>query len=639
MKKKLDPRKRISVLLILCFIGICVVVGRLFWLQFLNPEYKQKMLELTRKTVDLYPERGQIYDRDGYVFAYNEKGYVLYLFPTEIEDKAMVSKQLQEILNIDATDVDAWFSEESMVTVDREITAEQGEQLLAIESGGISVITQNRRRYPDGQLSGAVVGFTNQEQVGTIGIESYYDNELKGVQGKTQLYAYSGGIPVPYEQQELYPAKKGNSIHLTLDAKIQQIILEEGMKAYEDMTPKKMSVIAMNPNNGQILGMMDFPALDAAHPLMGRTEDEEHALNTADDATRLDMQYQMWRSFSFQDVYEPGSVFKVITAAAAFEEGTASEDTVYHCDGYVTDIPGVTIRCWRHYDPHGDLTFVEAMDESCNVAFVQMIRDLGKEKARAYMDAFGFGKITNVGLPSEAEGIMPENPELINEATFATNSYGHGVATTPLQMLNAICATVNGGTLYQPQIVKAIESDGQTQEIAPKPLRRVISEETSGEVRYLLQHGVEHGTADGGAIPGYKIGGKTGTSVKFVDGEYSQDVIVGSFVGVYPADNPEIAILVVMDEPNAYPSGNTTAAPLAQKIIKAYIDQKGDEPTEEIIEDVDNPTLIDATFPAEGEEPIITDDEHDHEHHEEHYDDNSDATDESNEELTIDEEE
>lgn len=606
MDKKTNVTIRIGVLLGLCGLFVLIILGRLFWLQLMNTEYKQQMLELTRKTVDLYPERGQIVDKDGYVFAYDEKAFVLYLFPQEIEDKGGVAKQLQNILGVDEQKTSEWLTG-NFTTADVEISAEQAEQLMAIESGGISVITQNQRRYPDGKLSGAVVGFTNREQIGTVGIESYYDRELQGVMGKTQLYSYSGGIPVPYQQEEVYPSQKGNTIRLTIDAELQKIMLEEGQKAYEEMTPKKMSIIAMDPNDGRVLGMLDFPALDANEPLEGRTPEEKEELETLTDDRRLEKQFQMWRSFSFQDIYEPGSVFKVITAAAAYEEGTADEDTVYHCDGLVTDIPGVTIRCWRYDDPHGDIDFTEAMDESCNVAFVEMIRTLGKEKARTYMEAFGFGEITNIGLPSEAEGIMPEGPASINEATFATNSYGHGVAVTPLQMLNAIAATVNGGTLFQPQIVQEItDEQGQVKEsFQPKPLRRVLAQETSKAMRRVLQHGVEHGTADGGFIPGYKVGGKTGTTVKFIDGAYTQDIVVGSFVGVYPADNPEIAMLVVVDEPNAYPSGNTTAAPLARKILERYIALRGDEPTEELPETEFDPTVVEGALPANADESIL----------------------------------
>lgn len=602
-KKPIQPQKRLSALLIFCAIGVVIIVGRLFWLQFLNTEYKQKMLELTRKTVTLNPARGEITDRAGYALAYDEKSYVLYLFPEDIEEKNELRAKLVEILDVMEEQVNEWFSQEGEVRVDMQLENEQADAIQDLEISGISLITQNQRRYPEGLLSSGIVGFTNADHNGVMGVEQYYDEELRGIPGKMQLYSYGGGIPSPYEQTTLYPAKKGNTIALTLDATIQDIVMKQGRIGYDTFTPEKMAIIVMNPNTGEVLGIGDFPALDANQPRQGRTEAEKKEIERLNEQQKVDKYNEIWRSFSFQDVYEPGSVFKMVTAAAAYEEGTATDDTVYHCDGYVTDIPGVTIRCWSYYDPHGDLTLTEAMDESCNPSFVQMIRQLGKVKSRHYIDAFGFGKPTGIGMPSEEGGLVPPGPESINEADFATNSYGHGIAVTPLQMITAISAIANGGTLYQPQIVYEIkdEQGNVVQPFEKKPLRTVISEETSLRMRELLEHGAIHGTADGSHIPGYRIGGKTGTSIKVVDGAYTSEVVVGSYAGVFPAMNPEIAVIVVVDEPKESTSGNTSAAPIAKLIIQEYIRIKGIPPTEPIESDVpDNGTVDPITYPVES---------------------------------------
>ena len=585
--KTVRSKRRLSVLLVLCGIAVALIIGRLFSLQVLDSSYRQKMLEYTRKTVEIAPTRGQITDREGYALAYDEQAFVLYLYPDELKDEDPKNqKDIQEILQVDDEQMTTWMNQTGDVHADIPLTADQVKKLEKIQTRGLSIMTQSQRRYPDGGMSSAIVGFTNDEHVGTMGVEAYYDEELRGTPGKTQLFSYGGGIPVPFEQQTVYPAKEGNRLALTLDAAIQDIVMKQGNIGYETFTPKKMSIIVMNPNTGEILGLGDFPSLDASNPRAGRTEEEKKELETLSDEKKLDKYYDMWRSFSYQDVYEPGSVFKMITAAAAYEEGTARDDSIYHCDGYVTDIPGVTIRCWSYYEPHGDLTLTEAVDESCNPAFIQMIRELGKEKSKKYIDAFGFGVRTGVGLPSEEIGLIPPGPEEIDEATFATNSYGHGIAVTPLQMVTAISALANGGTLYQPQIIHTItEADGTVvQSFEPKPVRQVISEATSKKMLELFEHGAIHGTADGAHIPGYRIGGKTGTSVKFVDGAYSSEIVVGSYVGLFPADRPEIAVMVVVDEPQESTSGNTSAAPIAKLILQEYIRIRGIQPTEPIEE-------------------------------------------------------
>lgn len=586
MKNTINTKKRISVLLFLCAAVVVLIAGRLFYLQLLNPEYKQKMFELTRKTIQLFPTRGQITDRHDYSLAYDESAFVLYLFPDEIEDRAEIKKELQSILGMEEETIDGWLSGTGIVQADVDVNQEQADLLMAVETRGISVITQSQRHYPEGALAGSLIGFTNRDHEGTIGLEAFYDSELKGIPGKTQLFSYAGGIPVPYEQQMQYPSKVGYTYATTIDTAIQEILIEQGRIGFEKMTPLKMSILAMDPNTGEILGWADFPALDSANPRAGRTEEEKEELASLEEDDRVNKYFEMWRSFSVQDVYEPGSVFKMITAAAAFEEGTANDESRYFCDGAIHDIPGVVIRCWSYDDPHGELSFTEAMDESCNPAFVQMIRGLGKEKSREYLEAFGFGTPTGIGFPSEAEGIVPPGPEEINEATFATNSYGHGIAVTPLQMLTAVSALANGGTLMQPQIIHHVtDAAGQPIEtFQPRPVRTVISESTSQRMLELLEHGAVHGTADGAHIPGYRVGGKTGTSVKFVDGSYSAESVVASYAAVFPANRPEIALLVVVDEPQDSFSGNTTAAPVAKAILEEYIRMNGLEADASLME-------------------------------------------------------
>lgn len=607
MKEKTQPkkirneRKRLGVLLGLCGAVALLVLIRLFWLQIASLETRAKAVHYTRNTEPILPERGTITDRNGYIFARDEKIYKLQLFFDESVDRKVVRKELLDTLSLPEADVNEWMKREGFVDPGVTLEAPQAEAMLKKDVTGIHIRIETARRIPNGLLSSGLVGFTTADHEGAIGVEAAFNTFLRGTAGKKRLFSYSGNIPTPYQEAEVFPAKRGYDIALTIDAGIQEILMKRGAEGQEQFTPAKMSVIAMDPNTGAILGLADFPALDANRPRAGRTAEEENRLKNLTEEERLDMYYDMWRSFSVQDVYEPGSVFKVITAASAYEEGTATDNDVYQCDGYVTDIPGTTIRCWSYYNPHGAQTLTEAMDNSCNPAFVQMIRKLGKAKSRQYIEAFGFGNQTGIGLPAEGEGILPPTPDEINEAVFATNSYGHGVAVTPLQMLSAISAVVNGGTLYQPQIIHEMKDEfGNTVDaFRPKPIRTVISERTSERMRELLEHGAKYGTADGAYIDGYRIGGKTGTSVKFVDGAYTTEQVVASYVGVFPADKPEIAVLVVVDEPVGSNSGNTSAAVIAKWIFEDYIAMHDLAPTEAIENteksEPDNPV----TYPVE----------------------------------------
>jgi cell division protein FtsI/penicillin-binding protein 2 len=228
MKKTIHVKRRISVLLGLCALIVALIAGRLFYLQILNPEYRQKMLELTRKTIELFPTRGSITDRDGYTLAYDENAYVLYLFPEEIEDKEALRQQIMEILPADQETVDTWLNGEGTITADIDISQEQADALMAIEARGLSVITQNQRRYAESLSAGSLIGFTDQDHRGAVGLEAYYEDLLKGTPGKMRLFSYSGGIPVPYEQEVQYPKKEGYSLSLTIDSALQEIVVEKG---------------------------------------------------------------------------------------------------------------------------------------------------------------------------------------------------------------------------------------------------------------------------------------------------------------------------------------------------------------------------------------------------------------------------
>ncbi|MDO5718004.1 MAG: penicillin-binding transpeptidase domain-containing protein [Tissierellia bacterium] len=598
-KDKSSFNNRVKFIYAICFIMALVFVLRLFFLQVIGGEnYKQIAEEQRKSKIEIPPERGEIYDSNMTPLALSINVNALYLFPAEIKDKTGVSMFLAEILNERYEDILKKIELNESFKLSSKLSNDQTAKIKNRKLAGVKIVNEKSRYYPEGDLASYIIGFLDHEGHGEYGIESSFDKELYGESGLRTVSISPSGDIIPYDKQEEKKADQGDSVVLTVDERIQELLGRYSREVYAKYKPNKMTIIVLNPNNGDVLGLDNYPKYNSNNPRQPRTVEEREKWESYSEEELLDAYYAMWRSFAINDIYEPGSVFKFITAAAAVEEGTATDSSVYHCDGVVKDIPGIELKCWRWDDPHGDQNLVEAMDNSCNPAFIQIARDLGKEKMYKYINDFGFGVETGIRLPAEAKGIIHESIDSITPAYLATMSYGHGIAVTPIQMVTAISAVVNGGNLYTPRIVKEIIDDrtGDKTVIETELKRRVISEETSQKMREMMEHGVEHGTADGARIPGYKIGGKTGTSVKFVDGKYELETTVASYLGVFPADKPEYIILAVVDEPHGASSGNIVSAPLVKNIIEGIIDLKGYKPTEKVDiavgEDVEVPNVI-----------------------------------------------
>ncbi len=583
-EKKKNLKSRIIGIYALCLIAALIFVLRLIQLQFLETEkYKEAALDQRKKVVELTPERGEITDRFGNPLAISVKVNTCYLRPETVEKPLDVAAQLADILSIDLFEVQEMMTKKDEVKVKTRLSIEEAKRLREEKIQGVSVRTENARYYPNGTMAAHFIGFTNGENEGIYGIESTFEDDLIGVPGKFYASKSLRGDVIPYEETEMQQAVPGNSLTTTLDEGIQTIVDRRGRDAYGRLAPKNMSIIVMDPNTGDILAMQNFPGYDPNVPRQPRTEAERKEWSQLSGEKLSDKYYEVWRSFSVNDVYEPGSVFKLITTAAALEEGTTTPQTNhYHCSGTLRDIPGVVIRCHRWYAPHGKQTLKEALANSCNPAYVQIARELGAEKMLKYIRAFGFGEKTGIALPAEAKGLTPKTVSDINETELATLSYGHGIAASPIQILSSVCAVVNGGKLYEPRVVLEV-ADGEGNVVRKNEkvlLRQVISEETSRTMRDLMENCVLNGTANNGKIAGFKIGGKTGTSVKVVDGRYTSEKTTTSYAGVYPIDDPQYAILVVIDEPVGENGGNSTAGVLVREILTDLLVLKGEEPQE-----------------------------------------------------------
>ncbi|NNG66055.1 stage V sporulation protein D [Caldanaerobacter subterraneus] len=536
------------------FLSFAVVFGlmmRLFFIQVVKGEEYQKMA-LPQWTLDvsLSGKRGYIFDRNGKVLAENISVSKISVIPKEIPDskRQVVAETLASILGLDRQKVLERISNKNLqeVLIAKQVDEEKAKAILRLNIDGVIVSEDMKRFYPESTLACHVLGFTGIDNQGLDGVELVFDNFLRGIPGKSTTPMDAIGRKIDTGEEEYFEPLPGYNVVLTIDETIQHFTEKALNQAMVHSKPSKGAVaIVMDPKTGEILALANRPNFDPNNPFEGPEEEW----------------YRRWRNKAISDSYEPGSVFKTITASAALEEKVVSLHEQFYCPGYTT-VAGHRINCWA---THGSEDFVKGVQNSCNVVFVTVGQRLGVEKLYKYIRDFGFGKTTGILLPGEAPGlVLPE--ERVGPVELATNSFGQGIAVTPLQMITAVAAIANGGKLMQPQIVKAIvDSKGKVvKEFKPKIVRRVISEETSATMREILKSVVAEGTGKAGYIEGFDVAGKTGTTEKYMPGKY-----VASFVGFAPADDPKVIVLVVIDEPNNPEThfGSQLAAPVVKSIL------------------------------------------------------------------------
>ncbi|KKC29400.1 cell division protein FtsI/penicillin-binding protein 2 [Caldanaerobacter subterraneus subsp. pacificus DSM 12653] len=524
---------------------------RLFFIQVVKGEEYQKMA-LPQWTLDvsLSGKRGYIFDRNGKVLAENASVSKISVIPKEIPDskRQVVAETLASILGLDRQKVLERISNKNLqeVLIAKQVDEEKAKAILRLNIDGVIVSEDMKRFYPEGTLACHVLGFTGIDNQGLDGIELVFDNFLRGIPGKSTTPMDAIGRKIDTGEEEYFEPLPGYNVVLTIDETIQHFAEKALNQAMVHSKPSKGAVaIVMDPKTGEILALANRPNFDPNDPFEGPEEEW----------------YRRWRNKAISDSYEPGSVFKTITASAALEEKVVSLHEQFYCPGYTT-VAGHRINCWA---THGSEDFVKGVQNSCNVVFVTVGQRLGVEKLYKYIRDFGFGKTTGILLPGEAPGLVLSE-ERVGPVELATNSFGQGIAVTPLQMITAVAAIANGGKLMQPQIVKAIvDSKGKVvKEFKPKIVRRVISKETSATMREILKSVVAEGTGKAGYIEGFDVAGKTGTTEKYMPGKY-----VASFVGFAPADDPKVIVLVVIDEPNNPEThfGSQLAAPVVKSIL------------------------------------------------------------------------
>lgn len=536
-----------------------LLFGRLFYLHtFAADELSEKAKDQQMREVPVEAERGDIVDRNGALLAVSVSVASVYAMPTEIpsEDAAKIAAALAELLNMEPEGIlKKLTSGRSYEWIARKIEDDVAEAVRKAELPGIGLTTETRRSYPNNELACHVLGFVGIDNQGLEGIEAMRDDVLTGEDGFILAQYDSHGQAIAGSAETYIDPTAGKGLRLTLDENI-QYFCERELDALmsSSVNPKGATAIVMDPNNGEILALASRPGYDPNQ--FG------------------DYDTSLWRNTAVADFYEPGSTAKILTMSAALEEGAVSEEDRFYDRGYIA-VGKVKIRCWAH-TPHGSESFVEVAENSCNPAFVEVGQRMDSDDALTfyrYLKSFGIGQATGIPLPGESSGSLRSyaKPEDVNAVDIANMYIGQGYGVTPLQLITAVSAAVNGGILYEPHLVKDIldENGDVVESIAPKKVRRVISEETSRRVRGILESVVANGTGKNAYIEGFRVGGKTGTAQKFVDGAYSKSKYVASFIGAAPMDEPKAVCLVVIDEPGSYPVyGGTIAAPVCRKILE-----------------------------------------------------------------------
>ncbi len=586
-------RRRVRVfagcLAVLCFGGL---TARLFWLQLLDPEnYAARAADQQLRDTVVPAARGEIYSADGTLLAASETCWTIRAAPRELADELVepAAKALSEILKIDEAEPLEKLSQRSSNDcllrrrVDRE-TADAVRRWCE-ENGaeGIQIRQDTRRVYPQGDFMGCLLGFTDVDNAGLWGLELEYDEALTGENGRVLTAKNAWGYDMPEEYSTLVQAVPGDSLTLTIDANIQHM-LEGALSAAvaEHHVAARGVGIVMDVQTGAILAMTTKPDYDPNDPRTIVDEETRNAVNALSGEERSQAlqtaQQAQWRNKAISDLYEPGSVFKLITCAAALDTGAVTPDSQFVCAGKIK-VSGTTFRCANGHI-HGLETLAQGLAASCNPCFIQVGARLGKEAFCDYFAAFGLREATGIDLPGEIKRSEYYTADRMGPVELASCSFGQSSKVSYLQMITAVSAIVNGGNLMQPYLVQSItDADGQTvKTVQPTVKRRVISEETSAAMRTLMEGVVTTGTGKNGAVAGYRVGGKTGTSQK-LDSE-DASARIASFVAVAPIDDPKIAVLVCLDEPHSWTtSGGALSGPVCAEVLEQALPYLGVEPS------------------------------------------------------------
>jgi len=547
-----EKKERIILLLIVFIILYFSLIYRLYNIQIIQSNRFKEIAQQEHLTsFSIEGERGNIYDRNYKKLAVNINVQSLFAIPPKVENPQETAQKLSSILNLKAKDVlEKLNQKKSFVWIKRKLSETEVTEIKKLKLEGFDFLNENKRYYPKNYLASNLMGFVGIDNQGLEGLESFFDKELKGLPGLVILERDAIGGKVPLSIKEPTAHKDGHSIVLTIDEVIQYITEEALDKAFQKSKAKAGIAIVVAPKTGEILAMAVKPSYDP---------------NYFDQYSR-----DLWRNRAITDAYEPGSTFKVITIATALEESVCSLNDRFFCEG-TTKYNGVV---FHDIYKHGSQDLTDIVKNSCNIGVIQTGTKLEEKVFEKSIRRFGFGILTEINLPGEINGLVRSTKDW-SRISLASLSIGQEISVTPIQLIMAVSAIANRGTLMKPMIVKEVIDSAQNKikTFKPKPVRQVVSVATALTMSKILEQVVSDGTGTSAKLAGYQAAGKTGTAQKFdfSTGKYSKDKYTSSFVGYAPSDNPKISILIMLDEPQGSYYGGTIAAPVFQEIASKFL--------------------------------------------------------------------
>lgn len=564
-RNKTAYRKKIMVFMIVVVAIVLFLIGRLVYLMiFCSEYYGRKAEDLHERERDIKAARGEIIDRNGVVLAENKTVCTISVIHSQVKEPELVILMLAKELEMDEAEVRKRVEKVSSIErIKTNVDKKTGDAIRAYGYAGVKIDEDYKRYYPYDTLASKVLGFTGGDNQGIVGLEVKYDKYLQGENGKILTLTDARGVEIENAGERRQEPVDGNDLHISLDYNIQMYAEQAAKKAMEEHGAERVSVLMMNPQNGEILAMVNVPEFNPNEPftINGEVQTNQDKLNT------------MWRNACINDTYEPGSTFKIITASAALEEGVVTLEDKFNCPGYKI-VEDRKIRCAK-VGGHGQEDFTQGIMNSCNPVFIELGLRLGSEKYYSYFKKFGLLQKTNVDLPGEAATIM-HNPKNIGQVELATISFGQSFQITPIQLATTVSSIINGGNRITPHLgLYVTDEEGKTAKTFQYETQEgIVSEKTSETMKMLLEKVVSEGGGKNAAIEGFSIGGKTATSQTL---PRSANKYISSFLGFAPADDPQVLALVIIHDPKGVYYGGTIAAPVVKDIFENVLPYLGIE--------------------------------------------------------------
>ena len=561
-RNKTYHRRKICVFAAVVLVAVCVLLGRLVYLMIFRGDYYSRLAtDLQQRERQIKAARGKILDVNGVVLAGNRSVCTISVIHNQIQDPEAVIAMLVKELNLPEERVRKRVEKYSSIErIKSNVDKETGNRILTYGYAGVKVDEDYKREYPFDDLASKVLGFTGGDNQGIIGLETVYDKYLQGTDGTILTTTDARGVEVDNIGEERIEPVAGNNLRLSLDSNIQLFAAQAAEKAYLQKEADSVSILVMNPKNGEILAMVDYPEFNLNEPFV-LTEPYREYEGTDEEQEYLN---QMWRNHCINDTYEPGSTFKIITSAAALEEGVVSLEDRFHCPGYIV-VEDRRIRCHKTTG-HGAESFVEGIENSCNPVFINVGLRIGADRFYDYFGQFGLLDKTHIDLPGEAATIMHKR-ENIGLVELATISFGQSFQITPIQLATTVSSIINGGNRVTPHFGMQVEDAAGNciEKFSYEQDQVICSPGTSEKMRYLLEKVVSEGGGKKAYIEGYNIGGKSATSQTL---PRSANRYISSFLGFAPADDPQVLVLVIIRNPSGVYYGGTIAAPVAKEIFE-----------------------------------------------------------------------